>query len=305
MSPTIRQHLWMLWIKRLPLPTNKRLRELFAGTDHILIKEGSVYEGRAQGETTVLSLTDSKDLKKFQELMEIIEPRKPHACMCLGDHAIELYKNGELRSTIGFHHGSSIRYHTWRSDAELAKAEQFMEFLWEKGLPKQPDEQSEYTKEQKASTLQLRKWFDAAPLCFGKYIEVGTAVFPLERIEKELDAEMPDRNKRIISLLKSFACSEHAWKAYPSYETLPYLLLDRLNFEEIIGAYLASDRNYHIRKGLGRYACCYESRKKRNGFLSHLSMEVIDELKACFEKLNDEQGKKRVATLRKEKEQLS
>jgi hypothetical protein len=146
MCPTIRQHLWMLWLKRLPLPTNKRLKKLFTGTDHILIKEDGVYEGRAQGETIVLSLTDPKDLKKFQELMEIIEPRKPHACMCLGDHAIELYKNGELRSTIGFHHGSSIRYHTWRSDAELAKAEQLMEFLWEKGLLKPIEEREEKTK---------------------------------------------------------------------------------------------------------------------------------------------------------------
>jgi hypothetical protein len=295
----------MLWIKRLPLPTNKGLRKLFADTDHILIKEGSVYEGRTRGETTVLSLTDSEDLKRFQELMEIIEPRKPHACMCNGDHAIELYRNGELQNTIGFHHGLSIRYHTWRSDAELAKAEQLMEFLWGKGLPKQANKKMEYKKEQETSTSQLRKWLDTAPLCFGKYIELGTAVFPLERIEKELDAETPDRNERIISLLRSFACTERAWKAYPSYETLPYLLLDRLNFKDIIVAYLASDRNYNIQKGLGRFVCCYESRKKRKGFLPYLATEVVDELQACFEKLNDEQGKKRVATLRKEKEQLS
>ncbi len=160
-------------------------------------------------------------------------------------------------------------------------------------------------KRQETIEAQLRTWLDNAPCCFEKYIGLTTFVFPLERIEKELNAEIPDANKRIISLLKSFACTEHAWKAYPSYETLPYLLLDRLDFEDIFAAYLASDRNYNIRKGLGRYVCCYESRKKRNGFLSHLSMEVIDEMEACFEKLNDEQGKKRVATLHKEKELFS
>lgn len=136
----IRRLLWTIRLRLIPRPTNKRLGQLFAGTDSILIKEEGVYKGKAEGTTIVLRLTDSNDIKTFQELMEIVEPKKPGACMCLGSYAIELYQQGQLGATIGLHHGHSIRYESWNSDAELAKAESLLQFLAERGLRKPLDD---------------------------------------------------------------------------------------------------------------------------------------------------------------------
>lgn len=292
--------------KMRPPPTNQRLEKLMAGTDRILIKDSCVSRGKAWNNEVVLSITDAAGVKTCSELLEIVEPSEWFGCMCLGDYAIEFYQGQRRRATIGLHHGFSIRYDKWYGDAKLAKADQLLQFLAERGLRKPLEDQEETRKQNEAYALQQRQWLEVAPDCFANYTEHHnlTLMFPVEQIEQELEAEIPGTQERITRLLRTYGCSESPWSGYPSYEELPHQLLERVPAAELFAAYLASDRNYHLRKGLGRYTGCYQSRHQRTAFLEYMSLEVIAELQACFNHLNDTQGKDRMETLRTEKEQM-
>ena len=116
-------------LEKLPKPTNDNLIQLFANIDSIVIKEGGVYNDKAMSDKTVLTLTEYENVKRFSELLEIDELNTGFYCMCLGTYAIELFSNGKLKATVGFHHGVSIRYDKWNGDAELAQSDKLLEFL--------------------------------------------------------------------------------------------------------------------------------------------------------------------------------
>ncbi len=298
--------LWR-WLQLLPYrmrprPTNKRLQKLVAGADRIVIKKGGVRECKAIHDLVALSITDPADVNELSELLKIHEPKQWSHCMCRGDYAIEFYTGQLMLATFSLHHGHSIRYDKWYGDADLAKADALLQFLAEKGLRAPLEEKLEDESRHNAYEAQQRTWLDIAPACFAGYVNNGFTPFPLDHIERELEKEIPDLNERIIRLLRTYACSEKLWSGYPSYEGLTYKILRQNYIEHIIGAYLASDRNYNIRKGLGRFLCDFDSLKRKTDFMRQTPTSVLDELQACFETLSDEEGTRRIALLRRAKE---
>lgn len=125
----------LLKLGLLPRPTNKRLKDLFEGIDRIMIKNDGVWKDKAMSDTVALTITDGYKLARFSELLEIDEPKIVSYCMCVGSYAIELYAGQKRKATIGFHHGSSIRYHKWHGDAMIRHGEQLAAFLDDEGLP--------------------------------------------------------------------------------------------------------------------------------------------------------------------------
>jgi hypothetical protein len=120
--------------QKLPKPTNESLNALLIDIDKIVFKHGGVYEGRATSDHIVLTISQQANIQQFKALLEIIEPTESNHCMCLGTYAIELFSRDQLKATIGFHHGDSIRYNKWYGDADLAKPNELLEFLSQQGL---------------------------------------------------------------------------------------------------------------------------------------------------------------------------
>jgi len=54
------------------------------------------------------------------ELLQIEAPDEPNYCMCLGGYGIELFDNGQLKATVGLHHGTAKRYMGWKENAALS-----------------------------------------------------------------------------------------------------------------------------------------------------------------------------------------
>jgi hypothetical protein len=114
--------------------TNDSLNELFKDIDVVQIKSDGVYEDKALSDDVVLRIEDPSVIQTFKELIAIEKQQRDYQCMCLGDYAIELLKEGELKSIIGFHHGISIRYSGWTGDAELKYADELLTFFFALGL---------------------------------------------------------------------------------------------------------------------------------------------------------------------------
>jgi hypothetical protein len=291
--------------EKLPRPTNDNLNELFFGVDTVVIKESGVHQNRALSDNIVLTLSHFDIITKFQSLLEIIEPTEPFYCMCLGDYAIELIVDNKITATLGFHHGYSIRYDNWYGDSELAKRDEFLDFLAKQGLTKPLIESLEAKRNMEADRIIERKWLDNAPACFSKYwTEInGFDNNYLSSLIADLNREIPKREKQIIILLQTFGRTDNFWSGYPIYEELPNEILKTFDIKEIILVYLQSDRNYKTRKGLGRFLCSFEFKKIRKKHLTHIPKEVIDDLEKCFNSRGEQRGINEIFKLRNEKKQ--
>ncbi len=202
---------------KLPKPTNDGLDRLFVNIDKVLIKDDGVYEDRAMSDKIVLTISQSDNIKKLNALLHIDERNTGFYCMCLGTYAIELYSENQLKATIGFHHGTSIRYSKWNGDAELVNSDDLLNFLAEKGLTKPLNDRIEEKRNIEANRIAERKWLEVAPKCFQKY---WTQICSMDndyltQLKNDLNTEFPDKHKQIIILLQTFGETENFWTAYP------------------------------------------------------------------------------------------
>lgn len=290
-------------LNKLPKPTNEGLAKLFVGVDKVVIKDDGVYEDKAMSDKVVLTISQSDNIQKLNDLLKIDELNTGFYCMCLGTNAIELHSGTHIQATIGFHHGVSIRYNKWNGDAQLAKSDDLLAFLAEQGFTKPLKDRIREKRNMEKDRIVESKWLDTAPKSFKNY---WTQINSLETgfftsLVNDLNQEIPDRNKQIIVLLQTFGQTENFWTAYPSYEELPNDILKTFETKEIITAYLNSDRNYKTRKGLGRFLCSFEFKKIRKKHLKHIEQEVIDDLQKCFKHLNDERGIEEIERLNRDK----
>lgn len=290
-------------LNELPAPSNEGLKKLFVGVDRVIIKEGGVYNDKAMYDEIRLTITRPEDIILFHQLLRIDESNTGFYCMCLGTYAIELYGGNNLISTIGFHHGISVRYHKWNGDAALANSDELLSFLAAQGFTQPLADRLEEKRKQESSRVAAQNWLDAAPRCFRKYWDqindFDEGYYSL--LINDLNLEIPDRQKQIIILLQLFGKSDNFWTGYPSYEKLTDDILKTFEPKDIIEAYVQSDRNYKTRKGLGRFLCSFEFKKIRKKYLKYITLEVIDDLDRCFEWLGDKRGENEVFALRNQK----
>lgn len=288
---------------RLDKPSNAGIAALFNGVDRVIIKEDGVSGDKAISDTILLEISSQEEICQLQAFLQIDETNTGFYCMCLGTYAIELFADSQLKATIGFHHGETIRYINWNGDAGLARSEDLLHFLAELGLSKPLEQYKEEKLNRDQQVVAERKWLEYAPASFRKYREemndFDDSYLPL--LAGDLKAEIPDKNERIIRLLQLFGYSSHFWTGYPLYEEVPNELLKTLDTKEIINAYLQSDRNYKTRKGLGRFLCSFEFKKERAKYMECISEELIAELEKCFNQLNEKRGIDEIAQMKKEK----
>ena len=270
--------------------TGKSLNHLFADIDIIQIKNDGVHEDKALSNDIVLKIDEPSKIQELKKLMAINEPDEDFHCMCLGDYAIELLKGSELKSTIGFHHGVSIRFNQWTGDADLKYPNELLELLSDLGL-KAPLEQKKLDNEQAKKNLEESKnWLENSPRTFQKYFEEmrNTGAINTDKMRPGLNTEFPNKKDLILALLRSYGTTENLWTAYASYQSVPQELLDNFSTLKIIEAYRNSAKSFKHTIGLGRYLFTpgYKSQKSKK----HLTPELLELLQQAFEKLQDKKG---------------
>ncbi len=267
--------------------TNKSIDELFLKVDKIQIKSDGVYDCKAISEDIVLLISNRNEIAKFHSLLSIIEPSEDFYCMCSGDYAIELFSKNEIIATVGYHHGTSIRYDNWCGDAELEFAEELLQFLFNLGLRK-PLEQYQFDNELAIEGCRREEiWLINSPKCFSNYRDEinGFEDDYLTNLIEDLEFEIPEIENQILALLKSFGTSENLWSGYPIYETISQKILDAYNFSDIINAFENSDKEHITGIGLGRYIFSYEFRSelKKNSHI--ISSDLLNDIEKAFDSL--------------------
>jgi hypothetical protein len=284
-------------------PKNDHLKTLFVDVVAVIIKEGGADNNRALTNKVALALSGEEKVRKFGELLEIVEPDEIFYCLCLGNYAIELYAQDRRKATIGFHHGTSIRFTPWGSDAELRWPDELAQFLADEGLKEPLRDRIRDKREAEARATARQNWLAMAPKCFAKYWEAMNNLHKayLPELMEELNAEYPDRTKRIIVLLQTFGTTDYPWNASPIYELIPSYILQRIEVKEIAAAYLGSAKSPEIRKGLGRFIYSAESKEIQNHYLKFVPQEIIDDLEGWFETSGEQRNVNGILSFRNEK----
>ena len=208
------------------------------------------------------------------------------------DYAIELLKQNELKTTIGFHHGVSIRLNQWTGDAELKYPDELLKFLSDLGL-KEPLEQKKLDYERAIKSEQeSNNWLKNSPKSYSKFWnqinDFDESFIP--ELLTDLKNEYNKQDDLILALLKSFGTSQNLWSGYPIYQTISQTLLNKFELEKIISTLLNSDRELIASVGLGRFLFSSDFRKELKKHKNKLNTELIEILRNAFIEINDSKG---------------
>jgi len=220
--------------------------------------------------------------------------------MCLGDYAIELLQGNELKSTIGFHHGVSIRFNQWTGDAELKYPDELLELLFDLGL-KEPLKQKKLDYEgTEESEKESNNWLTNSPNSFAKYwneINDFDESY-ISNLKSDLTREFNNEKDLIIALLKSFGTSNNLWSAYPMYESVSQKLLDEYKLESILDAFHKANVDLKTKIGLGRYLFSWDFRKEIKKNREKLNTELLNILSETFGTINDSNGIEKIEKIK-------
>ena len=118
-----------------PDPSNQSLSRLWREVARVRITDGGMSERKPLGHTVLLDVTDPEEAAQLFERLAIVEPALGLHCMCYGDQALELRDRGDaVIAVLGLHHGVSLRWDEWSTDAELKDGQALLEWLGRHGV---------------------------------------------------------------------------------------------------------------------------------------------------------------------------
>jgi len=221
------------WVFRSDAPLKGAIERLVAGAKPKRILEWDFRnEALLTGTAPVFETVSRVDLASFRTAFEI-ETSGPFQCACIGDLVIELRDDRRLRAALTLHHGKSIPWDGWSSDAELRNGRRAVDWLSEHGV-EQPRLDYE-TAEAQGTALAAgrRRWEAAMPFCLRQFLpRVMNDLFPfqvtaaeLREMDQSLEAASGSEEQAVINLLGWYGQGEGPWSGFPAYEEMAAKLL--------------------------------------------------------------------------------
>ncbi|WP_043476721.1 hypothetical protein [Kitasatospora sp. MBT66] len=190
-----------------------------------------------------VDLSDPAESDQLRRAMAV-ESLPGFHCMCGGDVRFELFDwAGERLAVVVLHHGATLRWGLWESDAVLADGRLLLAWLDGHGMPG-PMQQFEADRQRAEERSEdERSWLAAMP----DGLE-GTAdrILDLSRtggrpspellaeLTGRLQATFPDPVERALALLEWHGSGSGRCSGYPVHEGVPGELLGRVPIAELL-----------------------------------------------------------------------
>ena len=238
------------------LPTQDSLDELLDQVTVVRVIESGVHAGTAMGSNILGETSEADSIRALKQSLQI-EPANGH-CMCFGDYALQLYSGSVLSATIGYHHGTSIRWSAWNDDAMLKNPEQVIDWFTNLGIDGPAIEFQDQQARNKKHMESISRWKEAMPPCLNAHIdEVMSDRFgegpPSDELMQTLRTSYANIDDSILAVLKWYGSGEGAWSSYPSYESFPERILLSLPTQDILRAISARGLSGERLGGAARY----------------------------------------------------
>lgn len=206
-----------------------------------MVQVGSVGGFGVDGEIRV-DLSDPAESARLRTAMAV-ESLPGFHCMCLGDVRFEvLDRDGGRLAVVVLHHGATLRWGQWESDAVLADGRLLLAWLDEHGMPG-PMQQFEADRlRAEEGAEEERNWLAAMPAGLE-----GTAdgildlshrrqTLPelLAELTDRLQLTFPDPVERVLALLDWHGSGSGRCSGYPVHEGVPGELLGRVPIADLL-----------------------------------------------------------------------
>ncbi|MER6024300.1 hypothetical protein [Streptomyces anulatus] len=197
-----------------------------------------------------VDLADPAELGQFRAAMGVESLAGSH-CMCLGDVRFEVFDpGGERLADVVLHHGVTLRWGQWESDAVLVDGLLLLAWLDGHGMtgPMRQFVADRHRAEER--TAEKRTWLAAIPAGLdgaGDRIlalsRTGGAPSPelLAELTDRLRLAFPDPLERVLALLGWYGSGSGRCSGYPVHEGVPGELLRRVPIADLLAG-LADSR---------------------------------------------------------------
>lgn len=266
------------------LPNRGSLDQALAGARRVAVSE--VVPGRRRRGRLLLEVRDPAEVVELVSLIRI-RPADPFHCMCFGDQHVDVYGRVRRRARITLHHGRSIRWDAWDSDALLDEPMPLLRWLADHGVDR-PLHDFESAREEELRALEAwDRWKEAAPACLRPIIEqIPSGSFdpfdpghpdPLAPALETLRGAYGTDVAAVRALLSWYGRGAGPWSGYPSYESVAEQLLLRFPTGAIAAAIEGSPGEHEL-TGAARYLSSYEFGRWRRGDLGDIPDGLISKL---------------------------
>jgi hypothetical protein len=102
------------------------------GVDRVRVRTGGTCHRDPSTEQTIAELTRADEITAFVNAIQLDDAKSAGACMCCGSPTFEFYVAGELKASLGYHHGINLRWAggAWPGDGPLTVESQDRLAAW-------------------------------------------------------------------------------------------------------------------------------------------------------------------------------
>ena len=174
-------------------PTQNSLDELLDRVTLVRVIEAGERNGTAMGNHILGETSDPETIRILKQSLQI----KPAwgSCMCFGNYALQMYSGSALSATIGYHHGSSIRWSAWAEDAMLKNPAQVLDWFSKLGIDGPALKFQEKLAHNSKQMDSMARWKEAIPPCLNPHVD--------EVMADRFDAALPS-NELMQALRASY-----------------------------------------------------------------------------------------------------
>lgn len=245
-----------------PDPTQQSIDTLLASVTRVRVIP---FANRLRGTTeekVLLDVSDPTSLASFRACFRIVEdPESFGHCMCYGDPHMELYAGSARVATLGYHHGFAIRWDAWRHDAYLQEPERLLDWMSTHGVTGPQQEVEAARQRAEVNQRNADRWLEAMPPCLRPMWEQMDHDRDPELHQRLLAAlrdSLPQPEDQMLALFAWFGSGAGPWSGYPSYESVPNMLLLYYPTKQLLESLEAADLTPQHWLGAARYFASWD-----------------------------------------------
>ncbi|GAA1070276.1 hypothetical protein GCM10009665_78200 [Kitasatospora nipponensis] len=207
-----------------------------------VVQVGSVGGFGVDGEIRV-DLSDPVESARLRTAMAV-ESLPGFHCMCRGDVRFEVFdRDGGRLAVVLLHHGATLRWGQWESDAVLADGRLLLAWLDGHGMPGPLQQYRAARLRAEEGAEEERNWLAAMPAGLEGSVDrildlsrTGGAASPelLAELTDQLQRTLPDPVERALALLDWYGSGSGRCSGFPVHEGVPGELLGRVPIADLL-----------------------------------------------------------------------
>jgi len=218
-------------------PNLERLIQIVNSADRIAVFASVA----GDDEKMIFETTKADDLIAFRQALRLVIPDGWSMSICPTPRVV-LYRDGKEVAWIGNVYGEEVRTSLWGANANLEDPEKWLKWFDDRGMPQVRRERDEVIAFAEKAEADRDRFYAAMPRGIEEQFEKQLGFFglPSQRLVTPflpiLEKEYPDRNERILALLRWYGSGAGPWSGAPAYEEIAGSILLEFPTDHVVKA---------------------------------------------------------------------